>query len=133
MTEKRTLYVGGLSEEVTKELLFSAFVPFGEVTDVQIARDPGNSEPYLLPLSSSLITVWQLRVVTSDRKDQHKGFGFVEFEEASDAAAAIDNMNHAEILGRTIFVNVANEKSAMRTRASLCLSSLSLCGVWTSD
>mmetsp|Transcript_5873 Transcript_5873/g.9544 ORF Transcript_5873/g.9544 Transcript_5873/m.9544 type:complete len:120 (-) Transcript_5873:132-491(-) len=91
MTEKKTLYVGGLSEAISKDLLFSAFIPFGEVTDVQIARDPGNND--------------------------HKGFGFVEFEAPEDAMAAIDNMNHAEILGRTIYVSIANEQSVMKTRA----------------
>lgn len=38
---------------------------------------------------------------------QHRGFGFVEFEEKEDAAAAIDNMHNAEIYGRVLKVNYA--------------------------
>lgn len=37
----------------------------------------------------------------------HTGFGFVEFEEKDDAAAAIDNMHNSEIYGRVLRVNYA--------------------------
>ena len=39
--------------------------------------------------------------------NQHRGFGFVEFEEAIDAQAAIDNMNLSELYGKVIKVNLA--------------------------
>ncbi|KAM3173535.1 hypothetical protein ACTXT7_012317 [Hymenolepis weldensis] len=39
--------------------------------------------------------------------EKHRGFAFIEYEEAEDAIAAIDNMNESEIFGRTIRVNVA--------------------------
>lgn len=39
--------------------------------------------------------------------NQHRGFGFVEFEEASDAQAAIDNMNLSELYGKVVKVNLA--------------------------
>lgn len=35
------------------------------------------------------------------------GFGFLEFEEKDDAAAAIDNMHNSEIYGRVLRVNYA--------------------------
>lgn len=38
---------------------------------------------------------------------KHRGFAFIEFESAEDAAAAIDNMNDAELYGRTIRVNLS--------------------------
>ena len=38
---------------------------------------------------------------------KHRGFGFVEYESAEDAAAAIDNMNDSELFGRAIRVNLA--------------------------
>ena len=39
--------------------------------------------------------------------EKHRGFAFVEFELAEDAAAAMDNMNDGELFGRTIRVNLA--------------------------
>ncbi|CAH3042959.1 unnamed protein product [Porites lobata] len=81
MANKRMAYVGGLAEEVDEKVLHAAFIPFGDITDVQIPMDYSNQK--------------------------HRGFGFVEFELAEDAAAAIDNMNESELFGRTIRVNIA--------------------------
>jgi peptidyl-prolyl isomerase E (cyclophilin E) len=36
-----------------------------------------------------------------------RSFGFVEYEEKDDAAAAIDNMHNAELFGRVLKVNYA--------------------------
>ena len=58
MAASRTLYVGGLAEEVNPELLQGAFVPFGEVKECKIPTDP--------------------------KTRKHKGFGFVEFLEDED-------------------------------------------------
>jgi len=33
---KRTVYVGGLAEEVDDKVLRSAFIPFGDIVDVQV-------------------------------------------------------------------------------------------------
>lgn len=79
--QKRTVYVGGLAEEVDEKVLNAAFIPFGDVIDVQIPLDY--------------------------ETEKHRGFAFIEFELAEDAAAAIDNMNDSELFGRTIRVNLA--------------------------
>jgi len=78
---KRTIYVGGLAEEVEEKTLNAAFIPFGDVVDIQIPLDY--------------------------ETEKHRGFAFIEFENAEDAAAAIDNMNDSELFGRTIRVNLA--------------------------
>uniref|UniRef100_A0A146LQE9 Peptidyl-prolyl cis-trans isomerase E n=1 Tax=Lygus hesperus TaxID=30085 RepID=A0A146LQE9_LYGHE len=78
---KRIVYVGGLAEEVDEKVLRSAFMVFGEVTDIQIPLDY--------------------------QTEKHRGFAFIEFEFKEDAAAAIDNMNDSELFGRTIRVNLA--------------------------
>nr|CAH7766048.1 unnamed protein product [Callosobruchus chinensis] len=78
---KRTIYVGGLAEEVDEKILNAAFIPFGDIIDVQIPLDY--------------------------ESEKHRGFAFIEFESAEDAAAAIDNMNDSELFGRTIRVNLA--------------------------
>lgn len=78
---KRTLYVGGLAEDVNSDLLRSAFSPFGDLVEVNIPLDYSTQK--------------------------HKGFAFIEFQLAEDAADAIDNMDNSEILGKTIRVNIA--------------------------
>ena len=62
----------------------SAFIPFGDITDISIPLDYSNQK--------------------------HRGFAFVEFQLLEDAAAAMDNMNESELFGRTIRVNVARPK-----------------------
>nr|XP_009939353.1 PREDICTED: peptidyl-prolyl cis-trans isomerase E [Opisthocomus hoazin] len=71
----------GLAEEVDEKVLHAAFIPFGDITDIQIPLDY--------------------------ETEKHRGFAFIEFELAEDAAAAIDNMNESELFGRTIRVNLA--------------------------
>lgn len=74
----RSLYVGGLDDSVTLDLLKSAFIPFGPLKDVQ------------LPL---------------DKDGKHRGFAFVEFADSEDSDSAVSNMDGAELFGRTIRVN----------------------------
>ena len=75
------LFVSGLVENVTEEVLYSAFIPFGEIKNVQVARD--------------------------FVKDKAKGFGFIEFESEEDTGAAIENMDGAELFGKTIHCKIA--------------------------
>ena len=75
------LYVGGIDESLTEALLRAAFLPFGELSDVQIPMD--------------------------HVKQAHRGFAFVEFAEEADARDAEANMNGAELCGRCIRVNAA--------------------------
>ncbi|KAJ2777168.1 hypothetical protein GGI15_004592 [Coemansia interrupta] len=83
---KCMLFVSGLDPEVTEETLHGAFIPFGDI--VQITLPPAPSS-----------------------ESRHRGFGFVEFEDASDALAAIDNMHNNELFGRTISVRHARPNS----------------------
>jgi peptidyl-prolyl isomerase E (cyclophilin E) len=80
-SRKKTLYVGGLSNEVDEKLLTAAFITFGEIVGVSV---PVNYET-----------------------GKSRGFGFVEFVSSEDAAAAIDNMHQSEMFGRTISCNFA--------------------------
>ena len=61
--------LGGLDEEVDEKILLASFIPFGEVKEVTIPLNAGTGKK--------------------------RGFGFVEFEEADDAAEARANMNSA--------------------------------------
>lgn len=42
--EKRVLYVGGLDEEATEEMVCAAFIPFGDIVEVNIPKDFKESE-----------------------------------------------------------------------------------------
>ncbi|OBT74849.1 hypothetical protein VF21_06777 [Pseudogymnoascus sp. 05NY08] len=81
---KGTVYVGGLAPVVDAASLHAAFIPFGEIVDVSIPKPEA-------PLSTDL----------------HRGFGYVEFEDPSDALEAIDNMDQSELFGRVIKVSAA--------------------------
>lgn len=81
---KATVYVGGLDNAVTMHTLHAAFVPFGEIVDINLPKPD-------LPSST----------------DPHRGFGYVEFESAEDAREAIDNMDQSELYGRVIKVAAA--------------------------
>lgn len=80
-SNKKIIYVGGLAEEIDEKILRAAFIPFGDIVDVQIPLDY--------------------------ESEKHRGFAFIEFESTEDANAAVDNMNDAELFGRTIRVNLA--------------------------
>lgn len=78
---KTVLYVGGLEDSVNEAILHSAFIPFGDIKEVNIPMDHATGK--------------------------HRGFGFVEYEDKEDAAAAIDNMHNGELYGRVLKVNFA--------------------------
>lgn len=80
----KKLFVGGLSWDTDDQGLRNAFAQYGEVTDAKVItdRDTGRS----------------------------RGFGFVTFADANDADTAINEMNGAQLDGRTLNVNVAQDR-----------------------
>ena len=78
---RSTVYIGGLSPEVSTATLHAAFIPFGDIADISLPK------PEL-----------------ASNKDPHRGFGYVEFELEEDAKEAIDNMDQSELFGRVIKV-----------------------------
>lgn len=83
---KATVYVGGLAHVVTVATLHDAFLPFGDIADVTL---PKNENP------------------NSKATEPHRGFAYVEYEDADDAKEAIDNMDQSEFFGRVIKVTAA--------------------------
>ena len=47
---------------------------------------------------------------------KHRGFAFVQFESADDAAEAIDNMDGAELFGRVLKVNLSKPAALKQNR-----------------
>jgi len=96
---KRTiLYVGGVEESVTEDVLHAAFIPFGPLRSVQLPRN--------------------------FKENRLRGFAFVEFEEEEDCLDAIDNMDGAELHGKTLRVNLAKPNASSK-------NSKSPAAVWT--
>lgn len=81
----KKLFVGGLSWDTNDESLRAAFEKFGAIGEA---------------------------IVIADRETgRSRGFGFVTFEAADSAQAAIAEMNGATLDGRTINVNEAQERA----------------------
>ncbi len=78
------LYVGNLSFSSTNETVREAFARIGEVTDVHI--------------------------VTDRTSGQSRGFGFVTMGTPAEAQKAIETMNGANLDGRPLRVNEAEER-----------------------
>ncbi len=80
----KKVFVGGLAWATTDESLRAAFERCGPVTESKVVtdRDTGRS----------------------------KGFGFVTFADEASCAKAIETMNGAQLDGRTIRVDAAQDK-----------------------
>jgi cold-inducible RNA-binding protein len=87
----KRLYVGNLPYRMSEEELGQVFAKAGAVADVAIImdRETGRS----------------------------KGFGFVEMAEDAGAAAAIQQLNGAQVGGRTLKVAEANDRPARPARS----------------
>ena len=81
----KKLFVGGLSWDTSDDGLRTAFGKYGSITEAKVIldRDTGRS----------------------------RGFGFVSFSEDDAATKAVQEMNGAELDGRNIRVDEANERS----------------------
>ena len=80
----KKLFVGSLPWAVNDEGLKEAFTPYGNVVSATVVKDR--------------------------RSGRSKGYGFVEFENDSEAKAAIEGLNGKELQGRNIVVNEAKPK-----------------------
>ncbi len=78
------LFVGGLSWGTDDAALHAAFSEYGDVTDA--------------------------KVITDRETGRSRGFGFVTFAQADDAQQAISALDGVDLDGRTIRVNVAEQK-----------------------
>jgi peptidyl-prolyl isomerase E (cyclophilin E) len=96
---RRSLYVGGLAEGISQMTVRAAFIPFGPIKSVDIPLDY--------------------------TKGEHKGFAFVEYIDADDAAEAIYNMDGAELVGKVLNVCLAHPSQLVQSDPSK--------PVWTSD
>ena len=80
----KKLFIGGLSWDTTDSSLSAAFETFGGITEA--------------------------KVITDRESGRSRGFGFVTFEEESDASDAIAAMDGEMLDGRAVKVNEAQER-----------------------
>lgn len=79
-----SIYVGNLSYDVTENDLGEVFADYGEVKRVQLPSDRETGRP--------------------------RGFGFVEMNTEEEEAAAIEALDGAEWMGRSMKVNKARPR-----------------------
>jgi RNA recognition motif-containing protein len=79
------IYAGNLSPETTDDDLRQAFEAFGQVSTATVVKDKFSGES--------------------------RGFGFVEMPSKTEAQSAIEQMNGADLKGRSIVVNEARPKA----------------------
>jgi RNA recognition motif-containing protein len=84
------IYVGNLSYKVSDQELKEVFEEFGNVISAKVIKDRESG--------------------------RSKGFGFVEMTNDDEAQAAIDELDGAEINGRTVKVNKARPKEKAGNR-----------------
>jgi len=86
----KKLFVGGLAWATDDASLRSAFEQYGEVTDA--------------------------KVITDRETGRSRGFGFVTFEDGSDADAAREALHESSLDDRVIRVDEAQERAPRRDR-----------------
>jgi len=89
---KKTIFVGGISEDTDETTLYEGFSTFGDIIQVQ--------------LPPPALTHHQQTHPTGN-EPKHRGFAFITFGSSADAQDAIDNMDMNELKGRVLKVNLA--------------------------
>lgn len=97
------LFVKNLSEDVDDEALRREFAPFGTITSARVMRDVGDKAA---------------AVTDADGKVTYpsKGFGFVCYSSPEEATKAVTEMNGKMILGKPVYVALAQRKDQRRAQ-----------------
>lgn len=86
------LYVGNIHFSITETDLQNVFEPFGELEYVQLQKDDNG---------------------------RSRGYGFVQFRDATQAREALEKMNGFDLAGRPIRVGLGNDKFTPESTANL--------------
>ncbi|EIM90044.1 RNA-binding domain-containing protein [Stereum hirsutum FP-91666 SS1] len=84
---KKTVFIGGIGDDVDESVILEAFQTFGDIIEVQLPTANANN--------------------SQQSTSKHRGFAFVTFSSSGDAQDAIDNMDLNELRGRVLKVNLA--------------------------
>jgi RNA recognition motif-containing protein len=92
LASRRVVYIGGLGDDVTPQVLRAAMIPFGTIKSLDLPMD------YKI--------------------GKTRGFAFCEYDDADDAQEAIFNMDGSDLMGRTIKVNLAQQNQLGKLSSS---------------
>ena len=84
------IYIGNMSFDTTEDQIRQAFEGYGEVSTVKI--------------------------ITNQDTGEARGFGFVEMSANNEAMAAISGLNGQELVGRTLRVSEAKQRTQSGNR-----------------
>ncbi|KAI0082495.1 hypothetical protein K474DRAFT_1633728 [Panus rudis PR-1116 ss-1] len=84
------IFVGGLHQDLTEGDVITIFSQYGEVMDVNLPRDKNTGK--------------------------HKGFGFLMYEDQRSTILAVDNLNGAKVLERTLRVDHVKNYKQPKTK-----------------
>ncbi|KAL0581712.1 hypothetical protein V5O48_000294 [Marasmius crinis-equi] len=101
---KKTVFVGGLGDDIDEGVIYEHFSTFGDIIEVQLPSAATNSSQQS-GQSAKLKCLFASIHRPTDAK--HRGFAFVTYGSSADAQDAIDNMDLNELRGRVIKVNLA--------------------------
>ena len=72
---------------------------------------PGVSEEQICEIFGRIGSVVSFRLVYDKETGKPKGFGFLEYNDVDQAAAAVRNLNGFDVMGRSLKVDYSNDNS----------------------
>lgn len=96
------IFIGGLPYDLTEGDVITIFSQYGEVVDVNLPRAHNNPPQDSRQDNKNGSQQQQQKPVG---KGKHRGFGFLMYEDQRSTVLAVDNLNGAQVLGRTLRVD----------------------------
>ncbi|SAM85000.1 related to rna binding motif protein [Ustilago bromivora] len=97
------IFIGGLPYDLTEGDVITIFSQYGEVVDVNLPR--AQSQPSRSQGSGSKEEPKPEPEPKPVGKGKHRGFGFLMYQDQRSTVLAVDNLNGAVVLGRTLRVD----------------------------
>lgn len=102
------IFIGGLPYDLTEGDVITIFSQYGEVVDVNLPRANLNREKQdgsRAAGESGSSSSQQQQSAKPMGKGKHRGFGFLMYQDQRSTVLAVDNLNGAQVLGRTLRVD----------------------------
>ncbi|KAL0376088.1 UNVERIFIED_CONTAM: Polyadenylate-binding protein 2 [Sesamum calycinum] len=124
-TKFTNVFVKNLSELTNEEDLKKRFGEFGSITSVAVMRDEyGNSKCFGFVNFENAEDAAKSVEVMCDPKGLSKGSGFVAFSTSQEASKAISEMNGKMVCSKPLYVAIAEKKEVRRARLQAIFSNV---------